>query len=339
MKKLIGITPSGDHNYARMKSAGVRWLRFGLGFPFREQPDVLHERFESRMAEARRLSAMGFGLLGSTGSPGSMRYDTATGTTIWHRGLPAWAGAEGSREYCAAYARGCSQTARLARGLVERWQIANEPDIDIFRGPLTDDQIVAFLLAGARGVKRGNPAAQTGINLGFISDYSRMLVKRLYRIRNSPFDYIGLDGYFGSWQSGGPQDWVAYIDEATELAGVPALINEWGYSSLGAGPVTDDPQRRKRYNQDVCLHKHWARVWKKEHSPAEQAEYITECMAIFSSHRRVLGNFFFKWSDDATCWQCGQPQCPAEVAWGLVGVDGKPKPAYRAYAKAVAKLS
>ena len=66
------------------------------------------------------------------------------------------------------------------------------------------------------------------------------------------------------------------------------------------------------------------------HNPEEQADYIRECMKIFAEHPAVIGEFFFRWSDTETCWQCGDPLCPAECAWGIVDVHGNPKPGYYA---------
>jgi hypothetical protein len=107
---------------------------------------------------------------------------------------------------------------------------------------------------------------------------------------------------------------------------------------LGSSPKTDDPERKKHYNQSVCRDKAWPRVWRKEHSPQEQAVYIRECLKVFAEHPKVIGNFFFRWSDTATCWQCGQSDCPAECAWGIVDVKGKPKPGYYALKDAVKAL-
>ena len=177
-----------------------------------------------------------------------------------------------------------------------------------------------------------------GINLGFLTDYSRWLLKELYADEDCPFDYLGLDAYFGSWQPGGPENWNGYIDETYEIAGKPIMINEWGYSSLYSSPKTRDLELKEYYNQDVCRHKSWDRVWKKEHSREEQAEYILQCLEIFANHPAVIGNFFFRWSDTETCWQCGEPECPAECAWGLVDVTQKPKPAYYAYQEGVSKF-
>lgn len=330
--KIAGITPSGNHDYALMAQAGIGWLRWGLGFPFGERPDRASERFRRRLREARRLRRIGFGLLGGTFGPGSFRYDPAKRDTVWRSGLPAWAGEPGSESYFAAVAEAARAVGTACRGVVALWQIANEPDIDIFRGSLTQDQVARFLLASARGVKAGDPSARTGINIGELSPYAAGLIERTYLVKDGPFDYIGLDGYFGSWQPGGPWSWQGYIDDAYRLTGRPVLINEWGYSSLGSAPPSEDLRRTRHYNQGVCRSRTWPRVWRSEHSPREQADYVRVAKRLFLDHPRVAGDFFFKWSDDPACWQCGQAACPAECAWGLVDVNGVPKPAWHALA-------
>ncbi len=338
-KRIVGISAPLKPDYKLIKEAGIEWLRVGFGFPYE---DRIHggysERFKNGLKKALNLRDMGFRLLGTSPGPGSMRYDEKAKATIWKPGVPEWAGKPGSDGYYQVLEEACAEIAGKTRELVQLWQVANEPDIDIFRGPLSDGEMVRFLLTAARGIKRGNPEAKTGINLGFITDYSRWLMKEIYCIPDSPFDYIGIDGYFGSWQPGGPQDWLWYIDEVYEITKRPVLINEWGYSTLQSSPITDDPERKKHYNQIVCRNKAWNRVWKKEHSPGEQAEYIRECMEIFAEHPHVMGEFFFRWDDTPTCWQCGQPDCPAECAWGIVDVNGNPKPGYYALKKAIEEL-
>ena len=129
--------------------------------------------------------------------------------------------AEAAGEFC----RECAE-------LCEYWQVANEPDIDIFKGDMTDEQSVRFLISVAKGLKKGNPNAKPGINLGFMTPYSEWLLRELYQIPDTPFEYIGLDGYMGSWQPGGPSDWLWYIDKAYDITGKPVIINEWGYSTF-----------------------------------------------------------------------------------------------------------
>jgi hypothetical protein len=328
---MVGITPAGIPDYSMLKAAGIRWLRGHGGLPYEDKVGgKIRPRFEEMVRRCEREAGLGFKILASTPTPGSSRYDPQTKTTHWQYSLPAWAGTHDEDRYYETLRASCAEAARRMKGLADWWQIANEPDIETFRGPLSDDQMERFLLESARGIKDGNPAAHCGINLGGPNDYARRLAQKIYGIEACPFDYVGIDGYFGSWQRGGPENWPAFIDEAHALTGRPVIIAEWGYSSLQKGKITDDPERKKHYNQDVCRKKEWGKVWKLEHSPEEQAAYIRACVGIFADHPHCIGNFFFRWGDTATCWQCGQPDCPAECAWGMVDVNGEPKPAFYA---------
>jgi len=328
-RKITGATAHINLDYARMHEAGIHALRYGFGFPFEEDGKSPSQRFLKAKERAMELREAGFDLLGSTFGPGSYRYDPKVKATRWVSSIPEWIGGYDSDSFYEAVEAAGEFLGRECKDLCEYWQVANEPDIDIFKGDMTDSQSVRFLIALARGLKKGNPNAKPGINLGFMTPYSEWLLKQLYRIPDSPFDYVGIDGYMGSWQKGGPQDWLWYIDKAYDISGKPVIINEWGYSTLQKGP-NPDPEGKRRYNQSVCKNKEWGFVWREQHSPEEQADYIRECMRIFAEHPAVIGEFFFRWSDTETCWQCGDPLCPAECAWGIVDVNGNPKPGYYA---------
>jgi len=256
----------------------------------------------------------------------------------WVRGVPEWAEPFDEDRYYDTYQAACEEVARKTAGLVEYYQISNEPDNRQFTGWLSDDQIVRFLLAGAEGVHAGNPRGQTGINLATLDDRGRWLLRAIYQIDDSPFDYVGLDGYFGSWHPGGPEQWPTTIDEAYAITCRPVLIPEWGYASIGTPTLHLCTEQDPNYNQLTCQNQAFANVWHDEHSPEVQAEYIRECLRIFATHPNVLGSFMFKWGDDELCWQCGGRACPAETRWGFVDIEGKPKPAYWAFKQTVAEF-
>ena len=54
---------------------------------------------------------------------------------------------------------------------------------------------------------------------------------------------------------------------------------------------------------------------------------------IFAENEHCIGHLFFQWQDQANCWQCGEPDCPSECAWGCIRTDGTPKPGYYALAE------
>ena len=56
----------------------------------------------------------------------------------------------------------------------------------------------------------------------------------------------------------------------------------------------------------------WNNVWRKEHSPEEQAAYVRIALKIFATYPNVIGCFFYDWGDDAVCYHCGRKECPGE---------------------------
>ncbi|NLO82068.1 MAG: hypothetical protein GX094_03285 [Clostridiales bacterium] len=329
MGKITGATALINLNFDLMRKAGINALRYSFGFPFGEDGKTPGKRFMDVIEGARKLRKEGFELLGSTFGQGSYCYDPEEKRTKWVSSVPESIGGYDSEEFYAAAEAAAEYLGRECAELCQYWQVANEPDITIFKGDMTDEQNVRFLISIAKGLKKGNPDAKPGINISFMTPYSEWLLSELYQRADTPFEYVGLDGYMGSWQPGGPDDWIWYIDKAHDITGKPVIINEWGYSTLQSGP-NPDPDGKRYYNQRVCQSKEWIHVWKNQHNPEEQADYIRECMKIFAEHPAVIGEFFFRWSDTETCWQCGDPMCPAECAWGIVDVHGNPKPGYYA---------
>ena len=204
-------------------------------------------------------------------------------------------------------------------------------DIEIFRGPMTVEQAARFLKAGTQGIKDGNPSAKTSMNPAGLGSDGRWLFTALYSKSEGLFDYAGIDGYFGSWASGGPESWRLLIVEIYRITDAPVLIHEWGYSSIGKVKERPFGPPPKGWNSWNCAEKAWFNVWKQEHSEKEQAEYVKTTLEIFAETPNLAGNFFFRWRDPPTCWQCGQPNCPAECGWGLIDNHGKPKLAYYSF--------
>jgi len=328
---MIGITPAHDSpDFKLMRDAGIKWVRQGYPFPFADEKGTLSDAFLAADRAIEAFRSEGFEILCGFQGPGSMRYVPEAGKTVYKRGTPEYLGDPSEDRYHKLLFEAAAFLGDYTKDRITWWQIANEPDIDIFYGPLSEKENIRFLLSATNGVLKGNPNAQCGINLGYINDYARMLMREIYAVPDSPFAYLGIDGYMGSWQPGGPHSWVPYIEETAKASGKPIIINEWGFSSLQWGEKYTDIERKTHYNQEVCYYKHWQITWGKGHTPEEQARYISECLPIFAEHPAVIGNFFFRWSDAPTCWQCGEADCPAECAWGCVDCAQRPKPAYYA---------
>ena len=338
---ILGV--HADHrlnpSYELMKEAGIEWLRVGFSYPYKDRVHgELTRQFYETIERIKSLRSKGFRVMGVTPLAGSYSYNKTLDKTLWQPGIPEWAGTIDQDKYYEAYKEGCKEISRQTAELVEIWQVSNEMDIKIFRGSMTVEQAARFLKAGTQGIKQGNPEARTSINPAALGQDGRWLFTTLYSRNEGLFDYAGIDGYFGSWAPGGPRNWAPLIEEIHRITDTPVLVHEWGYSSIGQ--VEERPQGPppKGWNSWNCAEKAWFNVWKRAHSEQEQAEYVKTTLEIFVKTPNLAGNFFFRWRDPPTCWQCGQPHCPSECGWGLIDKEGKLKSAYHSFKQTFEEL-
>lgn len=340
-----------------MKEAGITLSRTFFTFPFTDESMTeTTEDYKKTLACVRLYKENGIDTVAGINTAEQCRADE-NGTVSFVRQYPDWMGPYDGDYYYEVLEKVAVRIATDLGDMVTYWQIGNENDSDIFRGNLTHEQNVRYLKSLARGVKKVNPKACCGINLagvGSASDingdslshsvhpYAEKLINALYNCENSDFDYIGLDGYFGTWTNGAPEDWEAYINRAHEVSGKPVMINEWGYSSLQRGKPRPEEDQNRHFNTNVCRYKDFdmagCKKWLGEdHSEEMQARYITECLTIFRDNPHCFANLFFQWQDMATCWQCGDDDCPAETAWGIIDKNGRVKPGYEALKKFISE--
>jgi hypothetical protein len=70
------------------------------------------------------------------------------------------------------------------------------------------------------------------------------------------------------------------------------------------------------------------------HTPEGQGEFYRVILPRLMQKPYLLGAFIYCYSDSPRCYVCGQEDCPIETRWGLVTMEGKPKPAYEEVRKA-----
>ncbi len=70
------------------------------------------------------------------------------------------------------------------------------------------------------------------------------------------------------------------------------------------------------------------------HTDEGQAKFYEDLLPKFYNLDFICGAIVFCYTDYPHCAYCGQCDCPTETRWGLVTVDGKPKPSYTAVQKA-----
>lgn len=70
------------------------------------------------------------------------------------------------------------------------------------------------------------------------------------------------------------------------------------------------------------------------HTPQGQADFYADLIPKIMELDYVVGAVIYCWQDSDACYVCGQAECPVETGWGLVDLNGEPKPAYYAVQKA-----
>ncbi len=300
-----------------MKEAGVQWLRCDMPFPFEGKVGNASQGFRSFYDQVSTWHQAGFKVMGVTPYP---------------RGWKVDAGTPGSKEFLDIYEKACQFLASELGDMVPGWQISNELNLESFRHPLTEEQAIAFAKHGGAGINQGNPSALVGVNMAGFSESALRMYAELYPNDMAEFNYIGTDGYFGSWENGGPDEWHEKLSLLYEKTGKPIIIQEFGYASKGK---VKTPEERAKDNHEV---KKWGYAWSDGHTPEVQAEYLEETYKIFMDTPTVLGAIWYCWSDHEKCWNCGAEDCPCETAWGLVDVNEVPKPAYHAFSRMAKKI-
>lgn len=268
----------------------------------------------------------------------------------------------------------CEFMARDLADYVKGWQITNEMNVFHFRDPLTLPEAHAFILAGLRGVRRGNPGALNGYNTAGTSPDALGIVEAL-RPYQDLMDYIGVDSYCGTWSDGEIEDIIAEIDRVHELTGLPVIVQEFGFASKGEIFTEDEALAYLRscgyesreaviadptqflnmipYRSSVTARTKYEHEWgqnalgqlphilKKWPGGSKVYRHTPEGQAAF--YEKILPlilehpqviGALVYCWCDTLCCPCGDPECCCETAWGLTTKQEEPKPAYYAVKKA-----
>jgi hypothetical protein len=335
---MIGTSAYAGADADLMRRAGMGWVRQNFSVPFDAGlSGPANERYLKAREQAKSWVDRGMNVMGVSPLPGICHWRPDAEGTLrleWERFYPDWMGELGTAECAEAYEDVCAWLAEDLRGIVAAWQIANELDIEHFAGPLSPGQGCELVMAGARGLKGADPELIVGHNPAG-SPEAYYFFDRLFGRPDSLLDYCGIDGYYGTWAPGGPGNWSQRVAELHALTGAKVLVNEWGFSSAGQVMTAEESAS----GVPTCRLKKWRHTWGAGHTPEGQAQFVKAAFNAFCEQRdALLGAFFYRWEDQDACWQCGEPDCPAETAWGLVDLQGRPKPAHRAHGEGAARL-
>ncbi|MCL2878600.1 MAG: glycosyl hydrolase 53 family protein [Treponema sp.] len=213
---IKGLCHAGDADAKIIKETGFNWLRYGFSDPFNTDGGFNEKYYETKEKLKVRKES-GFKIMMLSPNPGryaKMGIDTST--------------KEGLQQVE-------NQTAKIAAdlaGLVDGWQIANEMNVYFFRAPLNFDQSIDFIAAGLRGVRSVDKDILLGFNMSEFSESSEYMTQKLLKQKNL-FNYLGYDGYYGTWVKGAPRDYIDTFDRIYEITGLPIILQEFGFASTG----------------------------------------------------------------------------------------------------------
>ncbi len=318
-----------DEIIRKFYDAGIKTVRIVFLYPFSDvEGTTLSQNFSKARALAIKLYNSGFTVLGQTFWPGGWGANASTGEREWLNitGIPKALSDYSGDLYYEKMEDACYYMAKSLRKYVSYWLVSNEPNVSVYTGPMTDAQIIRFIRSCTEGLKAGNPNAKCGVNLLSRVDQARFnfYLRQLYG-KNGFLDWVGLDGYFGSLQAGGPETWNSVITDCLKIITVPIIITEWSYPSPETDPLNTFPNQWDGHERGV----------------ESQAEYVAECISIFASYPEVIGAFWYQMADAHTgvCWECGQADCRLYSDWGLLYTDKTEKPAFFALSEAIKKIT
>jgi len=310
-----------DKRVEMMKAAGVEWVSCDMPFPFEGEMGRASESFRGFLELARKWNEAGLKVLGVTPYPAA-----------FEGGWKLDAGEPGSEKFLASYQEACRFLAAELGELVGAWQVANQLNLERFRRPLTEDGAVEFLERGGAGLKAGNPSALAGVNMFGLDAPALRMYSKLYPNDAVEFDYVGSNGFPGTFEPGGPREWFEKVAVLNELTCKPVVVLEFGYPSRG-DEMTQAEREGPETHHDLLKLPY---ACGGGHSPQAQAEYLEEAVWVLRNSGCVLGAMWFCWTDRPKCWNCRAAGCPAGTSHGLITLEGEPKPSYGAFGRAAA---
>jgi polysaccharide biosynthesis protein PslG len=207
------------------------------------------------------------------------------------------------------------------RGRIKSWELWNEPDLtDYWRGSSAD--LSELVKAGAQAVREGDPEAVVVLS-GISREPSDFFHELLYTYHLDRWvDVLALHAYPESWGEERAEDlfpqWIPQAKSYVKNSGDP--VDLW-LDEMGYADYRYDAAHASAYNINI--------YYRYEHSPRYAADFLLKSfvLALASNDLSLVGWYRI---DD---FRHSDPRMPGDKVnhhLGLIGVDGKPKPAFYA---------
>ena len=157
------------------------------------------------------------------------------------------------------------------------------------------------------------------------------------------FGYIGYGDIKTEEQKAEILRSYGFESEEAARADIMTLINnlpeDFKEHMLGLEYHSDEELANKLFDTELASHLYRElqggyQLNKYRHTIEDQARFFTDTIARLKKLDFLCGAIVYCYSDSDACYICGQSDCPVETGWGLIDLNGNPKPAYYAVQKA-----
>ncbi|HEX3126278.1 MAG TPA: hypothetical protein VH394_03015 [Thermoanaerobaculia bacterium] len=284
------------------QAAGIGWVRIDFVWAYVEasQNQFDWRIYDAIAAEARKRNIEIFATLAYTPQ--------------WATSGPYFTGVPDDP---ADWADFCSRAAKRYKGQIRYWGLWNEANLDHFWAGTQQQYIDVILKRGADAIHAGNPAAKVGgPELAHLtsgdSDWYDWLRETLLQAGDK-LDFVTHHAY----DTDGPRDVTKKLAGKTLFGDRPGLWDT-------VNPTLEEVLENAGWSKPVWLTE---TGWETDVvGDAKQAEYLTALLDEWFTGRSGR-----TWIDKVFVYEMDDADTPEKPTWGLVRLNGTPKPSWYAY--------
>lgn len=283
------------------QAAGIGWVRIDFVWAYVEtsQDHFDWRIYDSIAAEARER--------------GIEVYATLAYTPQWATQGPFFTGVPDAADW----ADFCSRAAKRYKGQIRYWGLWNEPNLEHFWAGTRQQYIDIILKRGADAIHAGNPDAKAGgPELAHLTageaDWYDWLRESLVQA-GGKLDFVTHHVY----DVDGPQDVTKKLAGKTLFGDRPSLWDT-------VNPTVEEVLKNAGWTGPVWLTE---TGWETDEvGDAKQAEYLAGLLREWFTGRSGR-----TWIDKIFVYEMDDADTPEKPTWGLVRLNGTPKPSWYAY--------